>query len=100
MRLSFASVAFVIAFLPAVVRAQTTVAAPQQRTAVGEIGQRQTRDLDQRVNPVGRVASRIDNRVASRLATRLDRNYQVQAGAAASIERATRQVGEAPRRKR
>ncbi len=97
MRLTLALTAAAAAVLSNGALAQTTTGTPQHSTPVGEFGQRQTRDLNQRINPIGRVNNRIDNRVDLRLATRLDRSYRAQAGAGASIERATRKVDDALR---
>jgi len=83
--------------MPSVGLGQTATSALPASTAVGELGRRQDRDLDQRSSRIGRVNNRIANRVDSRLSTRLDRNYQSQAGAATAIERAARQVTDASR---
>jgi hypothetical protein len=48
------------------------------RSAVGEAGQRQTRDKAIGLEPMSRLSSRIDIRVQSRLRTRIDRDYAPQ----------------------
>ncbi len=56
----------------------------------GQVGQRQTRDEAAiGVKPIARIASRIENRVESRLRTRIDRDYNPQVSAIASISTAS-----------
>lgn len=55
-------------------------------SAVGEIGQRQTRyQAAQGIAPRARIASRIQNRVQSRIQNRIDRNYSLQVDATSSL---------------
>lgn len=54
------------------------------RSSVGQVGQRQTRDMvaqQMGVKPMARIASRIQNRVQSRIRNRIDRNYDSQVNA-------------------
>lgn len=50
-------------------------------SAVGRVGQRQTRQDVPNLQPMGRISSRINNRVQSRIRNRIDRNYDPQANA-------------------
>lgn len=51
-------------------------------SAVGQVGQRQTRDqASENVEPLVRVDARIRNRIQSRIRNRIDRNYDPQANA-------------------
>ncbi len=62
-------------------------------STVGEAGRRQTRDQEiGGIKPLGRINSRIANRVQSRLRTRIDRNYDPQANAASPFEAASDQA--------
>lgn len=66
-------------------------------SAVGQVGQRQTREqAASNIETTRRIASRIQNRVQSRLRNRIDGHYDPQANAAApfrSAEDEARKVG-------
>lgn len=49
------------------------------RSAVGDVGQRQTRENSELSRPLQRISNRIQNRIQSRLRNRIDRNYDPQA---------------------
>lgn len=51
-------------------------------SAVGIVGQRQTREQMGYASPMGRIASRIPNRVQNRIRNRIDPSYDPQANAA------------------
>lgn len=56
-------------------------------TAVGEVGQRQTRSNEQAdIGPRGRLNSRLANRVQSRLRNRIDRYYDPRANTTSPFE--------------
>jgi len=66
-------------------------AAPQQgslaESAAGEVGQRQTRSNSPTdVGPMGRLNSRVANRVQSRLRNRIDRYYDPRANTTSPFE--------------
>lgn len=66
-------------------------AAPRQgslaESAVGEVGQRQTRSNSPTdVGPMGRLNSRVANRVQSRLRNRIDRYYDPRANTTSPFE--------------
>ncbi len=66
---------------------QAEQAARTATTAVGEVGQRQTREDDPtNVAPLGRINSRVENRVQNRLRNRIDRYYDPLANAASPFE--------------
>ena len=70
-------------------------------SAAGSVGQRQTREDTTGVEPLGRLDSRISNRVQSRLRNRIDRYYDPRANAAspfAVAEEQTRAAGKRTRR--
>lgn len=51
-------------------------------SAVGRVGQRQTRqEAAPNVQPLARISGRINNRVQSRIRNRVDKNYNPQANA-------------------
>ncbi len=59
------------------------------RSAAGQTGQRQTRELlsqDAGVEPMARIDSRVQNRVQSRIRNRIDRYYDPQANAVSPFE--------------
>lgn len=59
-------------------------------SAVGQAGRRQTRDQEVGgIKPLGRINSRVANRVQSRLRTRIDRDYDPQANATSPFEAAS-----------
>jgi hypothetical protein len=61
--------------------------------AVGQLGQRQTRDATTSITvPTGRIDGRIPSRVQSRIRNRIDQNYNPQADTASSIAVAQDQV--------
>lgn len=61
-------------------------------SAVGEVGQRQTREqAPAGIQPMARVSGRIQNRVQSRIRNRIDRNYDPQANATAPFATAEEQ---------
>jgi len=62
--------------------AQTTNAGRVADSAVGQAGQRQTREeaADQ-IKPMDRIDNRIQNRVQNRVRNRIDRNYDPMANA-------------------
>ncbi len=72
--------------------------APQQagqvaESAVGEVGQRQTRDqAPANIEPMGRINNRIANRVQNRIRNRIDRYYDPRANATSPFEVAADQV--------
>lgn len=66
-------------------------AAPRQgslaETAVGEVGQRQTKSHSPTdIGPMGRLNSRVANRVQSRLRNRIDRYYDPRANTTSPFE--------------
>jgi len=66
-------------------------AAPRQgslaETAVGEVGQRQTKnDSPTDIGPMGRLNSRVANRVQNRLRNRIDRYYDPRANTTSPFE--------------
>lgn len=80
--------------------AQNAQSAPNAVPA-GNVGQRQMREqVTSNVEPMERIASRIDNRIPSRIHNRLDRWYDLQAGAADRIEAANERTRRAGRPKR
>lgn len=62
-------------------------------SAVGEVGQRQTRaQAAPNTQPMARINSRINNRINNRLQNRIDRSYNPQATAVTPFEVAEKQV--------
>lgn len=60
---------------------------------VGEVGQRQTRDdYAPRIEPTGRLSTRVENRIQNRLRNRIDQNYDATANATSPFERANQRV--------
>lgn len=53
-------------------------------SAVGEVGQRRTREEAEGIEPLARIDTRVANRVQSRLRTRIDRSYDPQANPASA----------------
>lgn len=82
--------------------AQETTGGHVADSAVGEAGQRQTRQqgIVAGIEPMARINSRIQNRVQSRIRNRIDRYYNPQANAASPFEVAGDQARKAtgPRR--
>lgn len=71
------------------------------KSAVGQAGQRQTReDVAKGVAPMARINSRIQNRVQSRIRNRIDRNYDPKANATSPFEVAGQQARTAGRPQR
>lgn len=71
------------------------------KSAVGQAGQRQTReDVAKGVAPTARINSRIQNRVQSRIRNRIDRNYDPKANATSPFEVAGEQARTAGRPQR
>ena len=67
-------------------------------SAAGEAGRRQTREQEiGGIKPIGRINSRIANRVQSRLRTRIDRYYDPQANAASPFKAASEEARTAGR---
>lgn len=53
-------------------------------SAVGQVGQRQTREsaeIETGIKPMSRIANRIQNRIQNRIRNRIDHNYDPQANA-------------------
>lgn len=74
--------------------AQDATSGRLARSAVGEVGQRQTRAeaSAQGLAPTARLQNRIRNRIQSRLDNRIDRNFSPQENASAVFEAATQQA--------
>lgn len=73
------------------------------RSAAGQAGQRQTREIlaqDAGIEPMARINGRIQNRVQSRIRNRIDRYYDPQANAASPFEVAGDQARAAGRPRR
>jgi hypothetical protein len=63
------------------------------RSAVGQAGQRQTRqDVTSDVEPMARISNRIQNRVQSRIRNRVDSFYDPQSNATSPFEIASEQA--------
>lgn len=65
------------------------------RSAVGQAGQRQSREqvaMDTGIEPMGRINRRIQNRVQSRIRNRIDRYYSPQANATSPFAVASEQA--------
>ena len=74
--------------------AQEAPAGSVAQSAVGQAGQRQTRDQNTlHVDPLDRIDSRIANRVQSRLRNRIDRFYDPRANATSPFTVASEQAG-------
>jgi hypothetical protein len=70
-------------------------------SAVGEVGQRQTRERPQaNIEPMSRINSRIANRVQNRIRNRIDRYYNPQANATSPFEVAADRARDAGSRDR
>lgn len=86
---------------PAPARAPETERGEVAQSAVGQAGQRQTReDIAKDARPMARIDSRIQNRVHSRIRNRIDRYYDPQANAASPFEVAGEQARTAGRPRR
>lgn len=73
------------------------------RSAAGQAGQRQTRELlaqDAGIEPMARINGRVQNRVQSRIRNRIDRYYDPQANAVSPFEVAGDQARTAGRPRR
>lgn len=68
-------------------------------SAVGRVGQRQTRQDMPNLQPMGRISNRINNRVQSRIRNRIDRNYDPQANATSPFAVAEEQTRSTNRRR-
>lgn len=88
LRLSrYLGVALLASVTPAA--AQQTVVGRVAESAVGQAGQRQTREESViGIEPMMRIQNRIQNRIQSRLRTRIDRDSSSVASAASSVENA------------
>lgn len=96
MRYAALSIALLSAMTPA--SAQDAPAGRVADSAVGQAGQRQTRDqASTNVVSTGRINGRIQNRVQSRVRSRIERNYGSQANAASPFEIAGEQARTASR---
>lgn len=81
--------------------AQTQREGQVARSAVGKVGERQTRDEPvEGIEPMARLDSRIQNRVQSRIRNRIDRNYDPQANVTSPFAVAQDQTRSATRRRR
>jgi hypothetical protein len=67
-------------------------------SAVGRVGERQTREQVANVEPIGRINSRINTRISLRIHSRIDRNYDPRPTLTSSIEVAEDQVRRGGRR--
>lgn len=95
-RLAFVAAAAWIVSAPAA--AQGDQAAEVARSAVGRVGERQTRaDTAPNTVPTARLNGRINNRVQSRIRNRIDRYYDPQANAASPFAVAGEQARTAGR---
>jgi len=69
--------------------------------AVGQVGQRQTRERPiEGIEPMARITSRIQNRAQTRIRNRIDRYYDPQANATSLFAVAGEQARTAGRRRR
>lgn len=67
-------------------------------SAVGRVGERQTREnAVPNLRPMARLSNRINNRVQSRIRNRIDENYDPQANATSPFEAAEEQTRAATR---
>ena len=74
--------------------AQDARLAQTARSSVGQVGQRQTRaQAAASIQPMGRIATRIDNRIQSRLHSRIDPTYDANDDAAAQLKLAGAKAG-------
>jgi len=80
--------------------ATRTQAGRTAQSAVGEVGQRQTRDqAAPNLKPLARIDTRIANRVQNRIRNRIDRDYDPQGNASTPFTEAeTRERNSHPRR--
>lgn len=62
------------------------------RSAVGEVGQRQTVYQTQGITPMARLSNRIENRIQLRIRNRIDRDYQADPSSVAAIATAEQQA--------
>lgn len=77
--------AIALGSMPAV--GQETGAGSTGRSAIGQVGQRQTRDQTVAgIEPLARINNRIQNRVQSRQRNRIDRFYDPRANAISPFE--------------
>lgn len=95
-------IALLLAPLPSVAREQSQQHPGRAaESAVGEVGQRQTRGGTQAdIEPMSRINSRIANRVQNRIRNRIDRYYNPQANATSPFEVAADQAQDAGSRVR
>lgn len=82
---AIAAVALLAAAFPAT--AQETTGGHVATSAVGEAGQRRTKEQGVTgIQPMARIDSRIENRVQSRIRNRIDRYYDPQANASSPFK--------------
>lgn len=81
-RLSTGLLSAVFLFITSPATSQEVRGGQIPETAVGRVGQRQTRaNATPNAEPLDRIDTRIGNRVQSRIRNRIDRNYNPQANA-------------------
>ncbi len=78
---------------PGIAQSSSGVIGSNPGTAMGVIGQRQTREeAGANIRPMVRIESRVANRVQNRIRNRIDRNYDPRANAASPFQVANDQV--------
>lgn len=76
---------------------QVTLPGRTAESAVGQVGERQTRQATAGIKPTARINSRINNRVQSRIRNRIDRYYDPRANATSPFEVAEEEARQAGR---